>query len=97
MLPYLEELLLSNVESMSNNVMLYFLLCLRDGYVQSSKVKKITLDCCPNITEEPFVRWLAMEDCILQFLCIQFCSNVNCKALKAAAEMYLKALSLVVN
>ena len=97
MSPYLEEILLSNVESMSNNVMFYFLLCLRDGYVQSSKVKKITLDCCPNITEEPFVRWLSMEDCILQFLCIQLCSNVNCKDLIAAAEMYPKALSLVVN
>ena len=94
--PRLAEISLSNVEAMSNNAIFNYLsfqhYC---AYVRSSKVKKISLKCCLNITEEPFVHWLAMEDCMLEFLSMEFCSMVNYNDLKEAAEKYPKALCLL--
>ena len=92
--PCLEEIYLSNVDAMSDDAMFNFLSVFRAGYVRSSKLKTIYLTGCSNITEEPFVCWLDMEDCMLEFLWITFCDRVNSKGLKAAAEMYPKPLSV---
>ena len=91
--PCLETIYLSNVAAMSNDVIYNYLSFIYGGYKRSTKLKKIVLDSCPNITEEPFVHWLSMEDCMLEFIFIQ-CPNVNYKDLKTAAEKYTKALSL---
>ena len=95
--PCLEEVNFSKVEAMSNDVMFNFLSVLHAGYVRPSKLKTIYLHKCPNITEEPFVCWLDMEDCILEVLCISSCDKVNSKCLKAAAEMCSKPLFVFVN
>ena len=95
--PCLEEIYLSKVEAMSNDAMFNFLSVLRAGYVGPSKLKTIYLDECPNITEEPFVCWLDMEDCMLEFLRISACNKVHSTGLKAAAERCPKPLSVYVN
>ena len=95
--PCLEEIYLSNVDAMSDDVMFNFLSVLCAGHVRSSKLKIIHLYNCPNITEEPFVCWLDMEDCMLEFIRITSCDKVNSKGLKAAAERYPKPLSVFVN
>ena len=95
--PCLEEVDLTNVHAMSDDVMFNFLSVLCPGYRRSSKLKTIYLKSCPNITEEPFVCWLDMEDCMLEFLDISFCDKVNSNGLKAAAERYPKPLSVFVN
>ena len=92
--PCLEEIYCDSVEAMSNDVMFSYLLFLCEGsYVRFSIIKQIVLNCCPNITEEPFVHWLTMDDCMLEFIYIRG-PDVNCKELKTAAEMYTKKLSL---
>ena len=95
--PCLEEINLTRVDAMSNDVMFNFLSVRCAGYVRSSKLQIIHLDGCPNITEEPFVCWLDMEDCMLEFLYISSCDKMNSKGLKSAAERYPKPLSLLVN
>ena len=95
--PCLEEIYLSNVDAMSDDVMYNFLSALRVGYLRSSKLKSIYLNNCQNITEEPFVCWLDMDGCMLEFLRISTCDKVNSKGLKAAAERYPKPLSVFVN
>ena len=95
--PCLKEIYLFKVEAMSDDVMFNFLSVLCAGHVRSSKLKTIYLDECPNITEEPFVCWLDMEDCMLEFLQLLSCKKVNSKGLKAAAERYPKPLSVSVN
>ena len=95
--PCLEEIFLSSVDAMSDDAMFKFLSYLRAGYKRSSKLKTIYLRNCLDITEEPFVCWLDMEDCMLEFLDISSCDNVNRKSLKAAAERYPKPLSVFVN
>ena len=95
--PCLEEISLSNVHAMSNDVMFNFLSVLRAGYLRSSKLKTIHLNNCSNITEKPFVCWLHMEDCMLEFLRISTCDKVNSKGVKAAAEWYPKPLFVFVN
>ena len=95
--PCLEELHIANVDAVSNDVIFSYLSFLREGsHVRSAKLKQIVLDSCPNITEKPFIHWLSMEDCMLEFIYIQ-CPNVNCKDLKAAAEKYPKPLTLFAN
>ena len=95
--PCLEEIYLFNVEAMSDDAMFNFLSVLCAGYRRSSKLKTIFFECCPNITEEPFVCWLDIEDCMLEFLQLSFCKKVNSKGLKAAAERHPKPLSVYVN
>ena len=90
--PCLEKIDLYKVEAMSDDAMFNFLSVLCAGYRQSSKLKTIFLDDCPNITEKPFVCWLDMEDCMLEFLQLSSCKKVNRTGFKAAAEMYPKPL-----
>ena len=94
--PCLEEISLSNVDAMSNDVIFIFLSVLCAGYRRSSKLKTIHLNSCQNITEKPFVCWLDMEDCMLEFLRLSSCDKVNSKRLKVAAERYPKPLSMFV-
>ena len=95
--PCLEKIFLSNVDAISDDAMFNVLSVFRAGYMRFSNLKSIYLNSCPNITEEPFVSWLDMEDCMLEFLCISSCDKVNSNGLKTAAEMFPKPLSVFVN
>ena len=94
--PCLEEICLSDVDAMSDDVMFNFLSVIRAGYVRSSKLKTIYLNNCQNFTEKPFVCWLDMEDCMLEFIAMSSCNKVNSNGLKVAAERYPKPLSVFV-
>ena len=93
--PCLEEIFINDVEAMSNEVMFNHLSFQREGYLRSSKVRKIFLISCPNITDEPFVHWFAREDCVLEFLYLQCCNLIECTYLKAAAKKYNKVVTLL--
>ena len=93
--PCLEEFVLFEVHAMSNDVMFNYLSYLSEGYVRSSKVNIIRLICCQNITEEPFVHWLAREDCMLKFIHLECCFMINCECIAAVAKKYSKTLSLL--
>ena len=94
--PCLEKIDLTNVHAMSDDVMFNFLPVLCAGYRRSSKLNTFYLNSCQNITEEPFVCWFDMDGCMLEFLRIFVCDNVNSTGLKAAAERYPKPLSVYV-
>ena len=92
--PCLEEFVLLGVEAMSDDVLRSYLSFIREGYVQPSIVKKIFLMHCANITEEPFIHWLAMEDCRLKFMYVQCCIMIDCELIKDAARKHNNMLNL---
>ena len=90
----LEEIFLLNIDAVSDAVIFNYLSYLCGCYVRSSKVKKFFSYSCQSITEAPFVSWLAMKECMLEYLYLEDCSMINGSVLKNAVEKYPKFLSL---
>ena len=90
----LKELYLLEVEAMSNEVVFQYLAWCKKN--NSTKIWKIVIDRCNNITEAPFVRWLSMRNCMLEYIHLQ-CPHVNSKNLIKAGTLYPNSLYLFAN
>ena len=90
--PWLNKITLLNVEVLSDDVMWNVLSSGRCTAL--SKVTEFLVMRCPLITAAPLVHWLTRKNCLLQYLWINNCENVDCKSIRTAAEMYPRPLIL---
>ena len=88
--PWLNRIILRNVEAMSDDVMWNVL---SSGCCAAlSKVTEFSVVQCSSITAAPLVHWLTRENCSIQYMWINECENVDCKSIRAAAEKCPRAL-----
>ena len=92
--PRLQEIILKNVEVMSNEVMSNVMSA--EGCSPLSTVNRFFLYGCESISAAPFVHWLGMEDTVLDDLHFEYCELEGEDVLLAAAEKYLRPLYLTV-
>ena len=90
--PQLEEISLSGVHAMSNDVMFKVLSSSRASL---SKVKYFQLSGCPAITAAPFVQLLSKDNIALEDLHINYCNMVDQDVLHAAVEKCPQPLNVI--
>ena len=91
MCPQLEEINFDSVQVMSNDVMFIVMSFSRTAL---SRVKSFTLTRCPAITAAPFVKWLNIENIVLEDLHIIDCDMDDKDVLQAAVEKYPRPLNV---
>ena len=91
--PQLEEITLTCIQAMSNDVMFKVL---SSSPPSLSQVKYFKLDRCPLVTAASFVQWLSMETIALEDLHIKDCDMDDEDVLHAAVEKYPRPLNVTV-
>ena len=91
--PQLEEISLSVVQAMSNDVMFKVMSSSRAAL---SKVKHFALTSCSAITAAPFVQWLSMDKIALDDLHFRYCEMEDEDVLHAAVKNYPRPLNVSV-
>ena len=94
--PFLSTINLTAIETLSTDSMLNILSCSPLGSPALTSVKDFQVNMCPNITAEPFVRLLSMEDTKLDELHIKDCELVDEYVLYEAVKRYPRPLDITV-
>ena len=94
--PCLSDIKLTAIETLSTDSMLRVLSYLPLGSPALTSVRDFQVKKCPNITAEPFVRLLSMDDVKLDKLYIKDCDMVDEVVLLEAVTSYPRPLNITV-
>ena len=94
--PCLSNIKLTAIETLSTNSMLNLLSCSPLGSPALTSVKDFQVNKCPNITAEPFVCLLSMDDTKLDKLHIKDCDMFDEDVLFDAVKNYSRPLDVTV-
>ena len=94
--PCLSNIKLTAIETLSTNSMLNLLSCSPLGSPALTSVKDFQVNKCPNITAEPFVRLLSLDDTKLDELHFKDCDMVDEDVLFDAVKNYSRPLDVTV-
>ena len=95
--PCLSDIKLTAIETLSTDSMLNLLSCSPLGSPALTSVRDFQVKKCPNITAEPFVRLLSMDDTKLDELHIKDCDMFDEDVLYEAVKTYPRPLDITLN